>query len=131
MALTSFVVDQAASFKAAHFIQSDPKPAFGGAEGQQEKTRDGVPVWIAQVMLTADQFGRPVNEVAKVTIVSPKDPAEGVPPFAPVKLHGLTVNVYDASRKNRDTNAREVTGAGVSLRCERIESDMRQMKAAS
>jgi hypothetical protein len=129
MALTSFKVDQAGSFKAVHLVSVAPKMAFG--KDEQDKTKDGIPVWTADVMVSAEQFGRETNEVVKVTVVSPKDPSEGIPMFTPVVLHGLTVNVFDASRKDRDTGQREVTGAGVSIRCDRIEAAVRQMKAAS
>jgi hypothetical protein len=124
---TQFVVDQAASFKRAHLVQVDPRLAFG--TDKQDTTKDGVPVWQAQIMITQTQFDRDVNEIVRVTIVSPVDPAEGIPPFAPVRLHNLSANVYDASRKNGDTGQREVTGAGVSFRCDRIEAAIQDMRA--
>lgn len=129
MAISSVYVDQAATFKQAVLVQVDPKLAY--QSDQQEKTRDGVPQWVAQVMVKVENFGRETNEVIKVSIASHKNPAEDIPPFSPLRMHGLAANVYDASRKNRDTNQREVTGAGVSFRCDRLESAMRQMKAAS
>ena len=124
---TNFVIDQAQSFTRAHLIQADAKLAFGSEV--QDKTKDGVPIWTAQIMVTVPEFGRETNEIIKVTIVSPKDPAEGIPSFAPVRLHNLRVMVYDASRKNGDTGQREVTGAGVSFRCDRVESAIQPMKA--
>lgn len=129
MALTSFKVDQAGSFKAVHLVSVAPKMAFG--KDEQDRTKDGLLQWVADCMVTSEQFGRDVNEVVKVTVAAPKDPSEGIPMFTPVVLHGLTVSVFDASRKDRDTGQREVTGAGVSIRCDRIEAAVRQMKAAS
>jgi hypothetical protein len=124
---TNFVIDQAASFKRAHLIQVDPRIGFG--TDKQDTTKEGVPVWQAQVMITQENFGRDANEIVKVTIVSPKDPGEGVPPFAPVRLHNLQVGVMATTKRDRNTGTEEITGAGVYFRCDRIEAAIQPMKA--
>ena len=128
--MARFIIDQAESFTRANLVQVTPRIAFG-SDGVQETTKDGIPVWQAEVIIGVEGFGGAVaSEVIKVRVVSPKDPAEGIPGFSPVKLHRLAVSVYDASRKDRDTGQREVTGAGVAFSCERIEAAVRDMKAA-
>jgi hypothetical protein len=129
--MARFIIDQAESFTRANLVKVDPRIAFGTDE--QEKTKaDGIPVWTAEVIIGVEGFGgQEASEVIKVRVVSPKDPSEGIPMFSPVKLHRLAVSVFDASKRDRDTGQREVTGAGVSFSCERIEAAVQPMKAAA
>lgn len=118
---TNFVIDQAASFRQAVLVQSDPKLRFG-SDVQETTKGTAIPVWTVQVLVSQEQFGRLQNEIVKVTIASPKDPQEGIPPFSPVRLHNLQVGVMATSKRDKETGAETVTGAGVYFRADRIEA---------
>lgn len=125
---TNFVIDQAATFQHVVLLQSDPKLAFGSEA--QDATKDGLPLWTVQLVAAQEQFGKTVNEVLKVTVASPKNPSDGVPPFAPVRLHGFSVGVMASTRKDKTTGAETITGAQVYYRCDRIEAAITPMKHA-
>jgi len=92
----TFVVDQAATFSAVVLLSCEPKLAFGSTE--QDKDKDGTPKWELQLVGGFRQFGRTVNEVIKVGVVSHKNPAESIPPFSPVQLVNFEVGVMEKTK---------------------------------
>ena len=94
----TFKIDQAATFGSVHLMSVEPKTAFKSDD--QECLKDGTPKWQAKVAVTYTVFGRNESEILNVNLASRNDPGEGVPPFSPVILEGLEVNVSE--KKDRD-----------------------------
>lgn len=106
-----FHVDQARTFKMVMFLSSAPKLVFG-SQTQQETTKDGTPKWTVEVVAGFEQFGRVTNEVLKIGVSSPRDPAEalnGMP--QPVELVGFRVGVSPVETK-KDKNGNDVVRGG-------------------
>ena len=94
---TTFVIDQDKTFGAAKFtkIAVAPKEKFGSA-GEQATTKDGVPQWVAQLLVQyRNGFGVEVAEVLKLTIAAESDPGKSIPDMSPVEVEGLTVGVME------------------------------------
>jgi hypothetical protein len=108
----TFKVDQAATFSAVVLLSCEPKLAFGSTE--QDKDRDGTPKWELQLVGGFRQFGRTVNEVIKVGVVSDKNPAEGIPSFSPVQLVNFEVGVMERTKNG------EFVGVQVWYRAESV-----------
>jgi hypothetical protein len=108
----TFVVDQAATFRAVVLLSCEPKLAFGSTE--QDKDKDGTPKWELQLVGGFRQFGRTLNEVIKVGVVSEKNPVEGIGPFSPVQLAGFEVGVMERTKNG------EVVGVQVWYRAESV-----------
>ena len=91
--ISEFKVDQANTFTSVHLMSVEPKTAFKSDE--QESNKDGTPKWQAKVAVTYQVFGRNESEILNVNLASRNDPGEGVPPFSPVQMQGLTVTVRE------------------------------------
>lgn len=95
---TTFVIDQDKTFGAAKFtkIGVAPKVKFGSDTGEQATTKDGVPQWVAQLLVQyKNGFGAEVAEVLKLTIASETEPGKAIPDMSPVLTEGLTVGVME------------------------------------
>jgi hypothetical protein len=122
----TFKIDQAATFAACVLLSSEAKLAFGS--DRQDTTKDGTPKWECQVVAGFRQFGRTVNEVLKVGIVSYANPADQVQPYTPVQLVGLEVGVMERTGKNGES-----AGFSVWYRADELRSiaDTRPVRTAS
>jgi hypothetical protein len=118
--LQSFKVDQAATFASVILLSVEPKLGFKSTE--QERTGDGVPKWECQVVAGFRQFGRVVNEVIKVGVVSHTNPGDSVVPYTPVELVGFEVGVMPKEKKDRDTGTTQQIGISVWYRCDELRS---------
>ena len=118
--LQSFKVDQAATFASVILLSVEPKLGFKSTE--QERTSDGVPKWECQVVAGFRQFGRVVNEVIKVGVVSHSNPGDSVVPYTPVELVGFEVGVMPKEKKDRDTGTTQQVGISVWYRCDELRS---------
>ena len=112
----NFKVDQASTFANVILLSSAPKLKFG-SDVDQECTKDGTPKWEVQVAAGFHQFGKITNEVLKVGVASPKDPAEGATPYSPVELVGFEIGVMEKTGKDGS-----VIGAQIWYRAEQIRS---------
>lgn len=126
---TNFVIDQGQTFTQVVLVDVEPKTAFGS--DKQDATKEGVPLWTVQLMAQQLQFGRKVNEVLKVTVASKADPSDGIPPFAPVRVHGFSVGVMASTKRDRETGAETITGASVYYRADRIEAAITPAKRSA
>jgi hypothetical protein len=100
--------------KVTLFVQCAPKLAFQSTE--QAKTKDGVPMWEAEVLGSQVVFGKPESKVIKVTIYSDTDPGIGMGQFQPVELVGLAAVVRGNSRKDDLVPGFKVSYSASSLR---------------
>jgi hypothetical protein len=114
----TFKIDQAATFSGVVLLSIEPKPVFGSDD--QDRTTDGVPKWEAQVAAGFRQFGRTVNEVLKIGLVSHANPADGLTPYQPVQLVDFEVGVMPQTRTNKETGEEKITGVQVWYRCAEI-----------
>lgn len=97
----TFKIDQASTFGSVHLMSVEPKTAFKSDD--QECMKDGTPKWQAKVAVTYQVFGRNESEILNVNLASRNDPGEGVPPFSPVLLEGLEVNVNEKKDRENKT----------------------------
>lgn len=97
----TFKIDQAATFGSVHLMSVEPKTAFKSDD--QECMKDGTPKWQAKIAVTYQVFGRNESEILNVNLASRNDPGEGVPPFSPVHLEGLEVNVSEKKDRENKT----------------------------
>ncbi len=116
----TFRIDQAATFDGVILLSVEPKLAFGGTE--QDRTKDGLPKWEAQVVAGFKAFDRTNNEVLKIGLASYTNPMEGLTPYAPVQLIDFEVGVMARERRNKETGASEMTGVQIWYRCGEIRS---------
>lgn len=118
--LQSFKVDQAATFASVILLSVEPKLAYRSVE--QERTSDGVPRWEAQLVVGFRQFGRVVNEVIKVGLVSHTNPGDAVSSYTPVELVDFEIGVMPSEREDKETGQKVITGVRVWYRCSEIRS---------
>lgn len=111
----TFKIDQNATFNSVHLMSVEPKTQF--KSDQQQTDKSGEPKWVAKVAVTYQVFGRNESEILNVNLTSRKDPGEGVPPFSPVLLEGLEVNVSE----KRDRENQVVPGIQQWYRADAIK----------
>lgn len=116
----TFRIDQAATFDGVVLLSVEPKVAFGGTE--QDRNRDGVPKWEAQVVAGFKAFDRTNNEVLKIGVASYVNPMDGLAAYSPVQLVDFEVGVMARERRNKETGASEMTGVQIWYRCGEIRS---------
>jgi hypothetical protein len=114
--IQNFQVDQARTFSSVLLLGCEPKTAFGDPH-RQETAKDGTPKWVAQLAVEFRAFGRPQRELINVTVLSGKDPGEGLTPGTPVELIDFEIGVME--RKNREG---AVTGVQVWYRAGSVRS---------
>src|SRR5688572_27026346 len=98
-----------------------PKLSYGGDDQRQERTKAGVPKWVAQLAAEFRVFDRPMRELINVTIDAEKDPGEGLLPGTLMELVDFEIGVME--KRNRATG--EVVGVQVWYRA----SEMRPISA--
>ncbi|MCA1695806.1 MAG: hypothetical protein LC749_14340 [Actinobacteria bacterium] len=116
----TFKIDQAATFDGVILLSVEPKLAFGSTE--QDRTKDGLPKWEAQVVAGFKAFDRTNNEVLKIGLANYTNPMEGLTPYTPVTLVDFEVGVMARERRNKETGASEMTGVQIWYRCGEIRS---------
>lgn len=116
----TFKIDQAATFDGVILLSVEPKTAFGGSE--QDRTREGMPKWEAQVVAGFKAFDRTNNEVLKVGLTSYQNPMDGLTPYTPVQLIDFEIGVMAKERKDKDTGASVMTGVQLWYRCSEIRA---------
>lgn len=99
MALQNFKIDQTQTFVHVMFLSAEPKLKFG-SQTDQECAKDGTPKWEVQVVGGFRQFGKAVNEVLKIGVVSATRPGDGLAPATPVQLIGLEVGVMPKTSRD-------------------------------
>jgi hypothetical protein len=114
----TFKIDQAATFDGVILLSVEPKVAFGGTE--QDRNKDGLPKWEAQVVAGFKAFDRTNNEVLKIGLASYTNPMDGLTAYTPVQLVDFEVGVMARERRNKDTGASEMTGVQIWYRCGEI-----------
>lgn len=114
----TFKIDQAATFDGVILLSVEPKVAFGGTE--QDRTKDGLPKWEAQVVAGFKAFDRTNNEVLKVGLTGYANPMETLTPYTPVHLIDFEVGVMARERTNKATGAVEQVGVQIWYRCGEI-----------
>lgn len=114
----TYKVDQAATFATCVLLSIEPKLVFGSAA--QDVTRDGTPKWEAQVAAGFRQYGRVVNEVIKVGLVSATNPGDEVSPYQPVELIGLEIGFMPKEAKDKETGEKRQVGVNIWCRADEI-----------
>jgi hypothetical protein len=114
----TFKVDQAATFTKVILLEIEPKTAYGS--DQQERNREGVLRWSAQVVAGFRAFDRSSNEVLKVGFDADGDPRTSIEPYTPIELVDFEIGFMAKERKNKETGASEMTGVSVWCRCREI-----------
>jgi hypothetical protein len=112
----TFKVDQAATFTKVILLEVEPKVAYGS--DQQERNREGVLRWSAQVVAGFRAFDRSSNEVLKIGFDSETEPQ--IEPYTPIELVDFEIGFMAKERKNKETGASEMTGVSVWCRCREI-----------
>lgn len=118
--VSNFRIDQRGTFAAPlALLQCDPKMAFGS--DKQERTKDGSQgKWELQVLARVPGFGGKVeSKVLKIGMVAATNPADGVPPFAPIELGDLELGIMERTKRSDDGSER-VIGHTVWMRCTEI-----------
>lgn len=97
----TFAVDCAATFAAALLMSSAPKTKFGTQV--QDVSAAGVPKWTVEAAVTflAQEGMRPVSEVIALTVTSPADPGQGIPPGTLVVFDGFRVGISAPEKNDR------------------------------
>lgn len=85
--MNRIVIDQAANFSSVIYLSCSAKTAFG--TDQQETTKDGVPRWTVEIVVTP-HGGK--SEVMRLTLDGREDPCAGWMPATAVHLKNLTWN---------------------------------------
>jgi hypothetical protein len=116
----TFKIDQAATFDGVILLSIEPKVAFGGTD--QDRTKDGLPKWEAQVVAGFKAFDRTNNEVLKIGLASHRNPMDSLTPYTPVHLVDFEVGVMAKERTNKTTGAVEQVGVQVWYRCGEIRA---------
>lgn len=115
----TYKIDQAATFAGLVLLSVEPKLAFGSAE--QERTREGVLKWEAQLLAGFRSFGRVSNEVLKVGLVAHNNPGAGLQPYTPVELVDFEVGVMPKTKRNADGSER-ILGVQIWYRAEEVRA---------
>ena len=116
----TFIVDQAATFRALAFLSAEPKVVYD--TGKQETTKAGLPKWEIQLVAAfRDHFGKVNNEVVKVGYAGPRNPGDGLGMYQPVHLINFTVGVMDRAVRDKATGQEKIVGAQVWYRCDDIK----------
>jgi hypothetical protein len=123
--ISNFKIDQGATFQGIAFLSCVPKTGF--RSDVQEVTKGGLnagtPKWVVEVIAqTQDQFGRPQNQVLKVTIASHRNPAEGMNPYTPVGMVDFEIGVMESKKKNPDTGEEKIVGVTIWYRAAAIKA---------
>lgn len=116
----TYKIDQAATFDGVVLLSVEPKITFGGTE--QDRNKDGLPKWEAQVVAGFKAFGSTNNEVLKIGLASYTNPMDALTAYTPVQLVDFEVGVMARERRNKDTGASEMTGVQVWYRCGEIRA---------
>jgi hypothetical protein len=99
-------VDIAKTFAAPPiFMTSDARTRYNGANQPRtpDVTKDGgVQKWTVTVVVTVMQFGKPKATLLPFTVVSPTDPADGIPPGSPVEPVNLVQDISEPKLATRD-----------------------------
>jgi hypothetical protein len=97
----AFTIDTGRTFALLMLMSTSPKTKFGTSD--PDTAADGRAKWSAQVAATwlAEPGRRPVSEVLDITIVSDRDPGDGITPGSPVHVEGLRVGVSTPERTDR------------------------------
>ena len=66
--IQNFKIDQTRTFVSLMLIGVIPKLTYGGDTQRQERTKAGVPKWVAQLAAEFRVFDRPMRELINVTI---------------------------------------------------------------
>lgn len=98
----TFKIDQATTFGSIHLMSVEPKTEFKSDQQMKDKLTDE-PKWQAKVAVTYQVFGRNESEILNVNLTSRNDPGAGIPPFSPVELVGLEVNVSEKRSRDNQT----------------------------
>lgn len=114
----TFRIDQAATFDTVIVLSVEPKVAFGGSE--QDRNKEGLPKWEAQVVAGFKAFDRTSNEVLKVGLASRTNPMDAITAYTPVQLIDFEVGVMARERTNKTTGTTEQVGVQVWYRCSEI-----------
>jgi hypothetical protein len=114
----TFKVDQAATFDKVILLEIEPRKAYGSEE--QERNRDGVLRWTAQVVAGFKAFDKTNNEVLKVGFDAEGDPRTSIESYTPVQLIDFELGVMPREKKNRETQALEMVGVTIWYRCSEI-----------
>jgi hypothetical protein len=114
----TYKVDQAATFASCVLLSVEPKLGFKSTA--QELAGDGTPKWEAQVVAGFRQFGRTVNEVIKVGLVSATNPGDAVTPYQPIELIGLEIGFMPKEAKDKETGEKRQVGVNIWCRAEGI-----------
>jgi hypothetical protein len=122
----TFKIDQAATFDTVIVLSVEPKIAFGSTE--QDRTKEGLPKWEAQVVAGFKAFDRTSNEVLKVGLASHANPMESITSYMPVHLIDFEVGVMARERTNKSTGATEQVGVQVWYRCSEIRPIVGQVR---
>jgi hypothetical protein len=118
----TFIVDQAATFSALAFLESNPKMKFGQAN-VQDTAADGTPKWEVQLIGGfRDQFGKNAHEVIKVNVTSYRNPGEGLGPYTPVHMTNFVIGVTPAEKRVDGQGREKITGGTVWYRADGIQS---------
>jgi hypothetical protein len=118
--ISNFKIDQASTFQGLGYLSCEPKRAFGSQE--QEKAKDGTPKWTVEVVAGfRDNFGKVSNEVLKVSVLSHRDPCDGMAMYTPIQLLGFEVGVMERTKRNPGGEER-VIGVQVWFRAEAVRS---------
>ncbi|WP_407841865.1 hypothetical protein ACE1OC_41570 (plasmid) [Streptomyces sp. DSM 116496] len=117
-----FHVDQARTFKAVMFMSVSAKTVFGN-NAQQDKTKDGLPKWEVQLVVSFEQFGKVENEILKVGVNmhgNPGDPLGHMP--QPVELVNFRVGVSPVEERTDQHGNKKITGGKAWYQADEIRA---------
>jgi hypothetical protein len=95
----SIAVDTVRTFSVLIFMGSEPRADFN--TGEHQRSKDGVLKWSVTVAAQTIPVNgqRSAAETLSVTIVSPTDPGQDLPPGTPVVLEDLRAGVMDPEQR--------------------------------
>ncbi|MFI9825245.1 hypothetical protein ACIHFC_33105 [Streptomyces sp. NPDC052013] len=112
-------VDTSRTFQQFIFLRAEPKMMFGSSH-EQDVTKGGIPKWEVQVVATHEQFGRPENEIIKVSIISHRNPGDAIDSPQPVELVGLRVRMNPVERRVDKNGGERIVGGTITYQADEV-----------